>query len=456
MKFCDKLAKQRKNNNLSQEQLAEKLNVSRQAVSKWESGSSYPDMEKIIQICGILNCTLEDILDDGTIKTNSNQNSKININNYIQDLLKFITKTYNMFCSMKIKQRIKCITEILFISLIVFLLGAVIFSIVNSITYNVLNFIPSSAKFFIESIFESIYIIILLIIGSIIILHLFKIRYLDYYITIEDKNVDKRTIEPAILDRNETMDNSKKEKIIIRDPEHSSFSFFSLLGKIVIYSIKIFIAMLALPLICFCLLLIVMVVISIVHISYTILFLFIAIAFLGSVLLSLLLIYFLYNFIFSRKQPLKMIFIVFIISLILIGSGIGLSCTTVLNYHTYDIKNSGKTITKIEYIDLKEDTQINLLDNYNTEYIIDNSINNMKLEISYPEIFNYKLFRDEDLDENNKKIDNYHLYVERVDIFKCYKIIIDNLKKKRFINYTEDFVNIKITLSQENYNHFIK
>ena len=56
MKFCDKLAKQRKNNNLSQEQLAEKLNVSRQAVSKWESGSSYPDMEKIIQICGILNC----------------------------------------------------------------------------------------------------------------------------------------------------------------------------------------------------------------------------------------------------------------------------------------------------------------------------------------------------------------------------------------------------------------
>ncbi len=38
MKFCDKLAKQRKNNNLSQEQLADQLGVSRQAVSKWESG----------------------------------------------------------------------------------------------------------------------------------------------------------------------------------------------------------------------------------------------------------------------------------------------------------------------------------------------------------------------------------------------------------------------------------
>ena len=46
MKFCEKLAKQRKNNNLSQEQLAEMLSVSRQAVSKWENGSSYPDMDK--------------------------------------------------------------------------------------------------------------------------------------------------------------------------------------------------------------------------------------------------------------------------------------------------------------------------------------------------------------------------------------------------------------------------
>ena len=52
MKFCEKLAKQRKNNNLSQEQLAEMLSVSRQAVSKWENGSSYPDMDKIGRFIG--------------------------------------------------------------------------------------------------------------------------------------------------------------------------------------------------------------------------------------------------------------------------------------------------------------------------------------------------------------------------------------------------------------------
>ena len=55
MKFCDKLQKIRKENNVTQEQLADKLNVSRQAVSKWESGTAYPDTEKLIQISKIFN-----------------------------------------------------------------------------------------------------------------------------------------------------------------------------------------------------------------------------------------------------------------------------------------------------------------------------------------------------------------------------------------------------------------
>lgn len=43
----------RKRDNLTQEQLAEMLEVSRQTVSKWESGASYAEMEKILQICDI-------------------------------------------------------------------------------------------------------------------------------------------------------------------------------------------------------------------------------------------------------------------------------------------------------------------------------------------------------------------------------------------------------------------
>ena len=44
--FCDNLISLRKINNLSQEQLAEKLNISRQTLSKYETGESIPDIEK--------------------------------------------------------------------------------------------------------------------------------------------------------------------------------------------------------------------------------------------------------------------------------------------------------------------------------------------------------------------------------------------------------------------------
>ena len=46
MNFSEKLLTLRKAKNLTQEQLAEKLDVSRQSISKWESGQAVPEMEK--------------------------------------------------------------------------------------------------------------------------------------------------------------------------------------------------------------------------------------------------------------------------------------------------------------------------------------------------------------------------------------------------------------------------
>ena len=53
MTFGEKLYKLRKSQGLSQEALAEKLNTSRQAVSKWENNNGYPETEKIILISKI-------------------------------------------------------------------------------------------------------------------------------------------------------------------------------------------------------------------------------------------------------------------------------------------------------------------------------------------------------------------------------------------------------------------
>lgn len=62
MCFSENLQTLRKEKNISQEQLAEQLNVSRQAVSKWETDGSYPDMDKLIQLCKLFGCTMDELV----------------------------------------------------------------------------------------------------------------------------------------------------------------------------------------------------------------------------------------------------------------------------------------------------------------------------------------------------------------------------------------------------------
>ena len=62
MSLSENLQNLRKIKNMSQEELAEKLNVSRQAVSKWESGNGFPETEKIINICEIFDCSMDELV----------------------------------------------------------------------------------------------------------------------------------------------------------------------------------------------------------------------------------------------------------------------------------------------------------------------------------------------------------------------------------------------------------
>ena len=64
MILADKIIKLRKKNSWSQEELAEKMNVSRQAVSKWESAQTIPDLEKILQLSTLFGVTTDYLLKD--------------------------------------------------------------------------------------------------------------------------------------------------------------------------------------------------------------------------------------------------------------------------------------------------------------------------------------------------------------------------------------------------------
>ena len=107
MKFNDKLMKLRKENSLSQEELAEKLGVTRQTISKWELGQTTPDMEKLSQISNVFGVSVDELLNEAG-------------DNYQTDNLNSTEKKKN-----------KNIIIIILVGVIVVLLGFAIFSVFN-------------------------------------------------------------------------------------------------------------------------------------------------------------------------------------------------------------------------------------------------------------------------------------------------------------------------------------
>ena len=64
MTFQEKLVKLRKLKGINQSELATAVGVSRQAVYKWESGQSYPEVAKLIELKALFNISIDDLLDD--------------------------------------------------------------------------------------------------------------------------------------------------------------------------------------------------------------------------------------------------------------------------------------------------------------------------------------------------------------------------------------------------------
>lgn len=54
----------RMHNGMTQEDLAEKMNVSRQTISKWELGSAYPEIDKVIELCHFFSCSMDELVQE--------------------------------------------------------------------------------------------------------------------------------------------------------------------------------------------------------------------------------------------------------------------------------------------------------------------------------------------------------------------------------------------------------
>ena len=464
MKFCDKLANLRKKNNMSQEQLADKLGVSRQAVSKWESGSSVPDMDKIMSLCKILNCSLDDLVDDGATGNSRKVDTKISWNQYYQEILDFITKTLNMFWSMRLVEKVKCILEMIFVVLIIYAIWGIVGAIISSTFDNIILVLPDILYRTIYSIFSFAYRIFGVIVGFVLLIHIFKIRYLDYFITIEDEAVKTKKIEAPIDEKEQTKDpqerkfiEKKKNTIIIRDPKHTSYSFFGSLAKIVVLFIKGLLIFFALPCI-FCFIGFVFITTGAIwFIKDGIFFLGVAVALIGCVLINYLILKMIYNFVLEQNIPFKKIFQIFMIGLVFSGVGTGISFC---NYLTFEKDASKeKTVKTTKTIPMQDNIFFEFLDHDNVEWIEDETQEDIQLEITHnalntPVINYYRIYHEEDVGStlDIPKYINYQIYfgVDE-DFIDQLNWMIEHIKEKKRIDVSqENLYQITITTTSEN------
>ena len=438
-KFSENLKKIRKDNNLSQEQLADELGVSRQAISKWESAAAYPEMDKIITLCDRFNLNIDDLLHKDIREVKGEEESKKNINKYVDDFLSFITTTINMFSSMTFKSKCKCLFEQAIIIFILFIVSFMVGQIGLGVIQGLHNILPSSIYYAIFSIIQTIFYLFCLIASIIILIHIFKTRYLDYYenvkkeIKVEENKNEKEEKEKIEIKQEE-------DKIIIRDPKHSEYKFINGLFKGIVLMIKFFT-------LCFSILLFIsliglfIVFILLFLLSKTgLLFIGLLISILSASIINIVLILLLLNFVFNRKNNKKIMIWSFIISLITVGIGVGLILIGTLQFKF--IENDTEQL-ETKYIEYDMNSKLFIDNHHSIEYIPSDNTN---LKIEYTLNKNYEVVI---LDYSENIINLWSTCKNPIELIKE---IIENLNNRKVIPVDGNIESIKVYTTLENIN----
>lgn len=463
MKFGDKLIKLRKKNGLSQEELAAKLNVSRQSVSKWESNNTYPETDKIVQLCNIFDCSMDDLINENVkeIETTEGKNKK-QLNNTLNSFLDFVTKTTNMFYNMTFLSGAKCIIELIFVTLVLILIGVIANGIIELVVGNVISFLPYTVINIVESIIKGIFGLVWAIITIIIVIHIFKIRYLDIYTKVanDKKSSDKDNINSK-KDNNAEDENYEEQpkqkislknnspRIVIRDRE--PFAFLNPLAKAVLWVIKTIAFFFGLFIAFILLLGIIGLILSISMTAYSNIFLGIDISFIGILIATILLLILIIHFIFGTKPNKKIAIITFFASIIVTGVGIGISLLALKDMEfTNDSNSFMETTIHEKHVKYKDNLVIVDLVPRTYEYIIDNSLANEDIVVknNFDARFN-------ELHYHETKLYRMPVYifglVDRPNFKYMYNIIISDLKNniiRDYYNYSNE-EDIKIVASSE-------
>ena len=444
-KFSENLKKIRKDNNLSQEQLADELGVSRQAISKWESAVAYPEMDKIITLCEKFNLNIDDLLHKDIREVKGEEESKKNLNKYVDDFLKFITNTINMFSNMSFKSKCKCLLEQFVIGTILFVVCLLIGILGQDLLSGIFGVIPDKVYFILHSILYFLYGIFAVMSSVVIIVHIFKTRYLDYYEkikkdVIEAKKVDEEYQEEKIDKKNKIFFKKNEDKIIIRDPKHSEYRFINGLFKGIVGAIKFFTLCFSIGLFLTLICLFVAFVISFLIIKTGVFFIGLLIAILALAVINVVLILLLLNFVFNRKNDKKKMIWSFVISLIMFGIGSGLVLVGTLNFEYVD-NDKDKDILKTEYIELDMRNDL-ILGSYPIVEYIESNNHNLKIE--------YTLNKYCNIDYSDLFGSAIYLWGSCDNPIKLAKEVINNFNDKKIVSINNELRSVKIYTTKEN------
>ena len=445
MKFGENLQKLRKEKGISQEQLAEQLGVTRQSVSKWESGASYPEMDKIVAICNLFHCNLDSLINkDITEERNKKEASSV-VKEIFEKFAEYIRKTIYLFEHKSFKDVVKMIAQIFIIICIILCLSIpfmLVKEMVVSLFYTGDNWFSIFFSKFWNFIFNALYAVFAIA----IFFYIFKVKFLDgEEIVIEE--VSKNSTKSEDVTNNMGNNESRKTKVI-KIKRSEGFSLLDLLVKIITVCFKSFLLFFLIPVGIAVVMLIIGLVLLIVLI-FRGLFLAGPILFiLGIVIFSIVVLELILDFIFNLKFSKRRVIITILSSIVISSIGFGLSIWYFLNLNIIQgVPNSFQSSTDEEVYEMSDNFLIHFYDYGRLEFVEDDSLTKqVRVRIDY-----YPDINDVHLEEDNHELYLDYTSVNNLNMKVITDSVIDDLKKGEIHTYDQlNYVTMTVTTSREN------
>ena len=444
MKFGENLQKLRKERGISQEQLAEQLGVTRQSVSKWESGASYPEMDKIVAICNIFHCDMDVLINKDITEERDKKDASKVVKVGFKNIADYIKKTIYLFEHQSFKDIIKMIAQVMIIICVIlcFFIPFMLFKeMVVSLFYTGDNWFSIFFSRFWNFIFNASYGILAIA----TFLYIFKVKFLDgEEIVIEEVNESLDTIDDD--NSQDTVKDNKKKKII-KVKRTEGFSLLDLLSKAITLCLKVFLLFLLIPAIIGVIMLIIAFVLLVILFFRGVFLvgpIFIA---LGITVFCLIVIELILDFIFNLRFSRRRVIITVISSVVVSAVGLGLSIWYFLNLNVVnDVPNNFKQETQEEVYMMNDELLIQYGWNY-IKFVEDESMTNqVRVRIDY-----YPDYTAAELEKEDNEIFINYDTINSIRINEVTDSIINNLKKNKLYTYDKlGTVSMTITSSKNN------